>query len=445
MHDVRDRALRQSRSRVASTRENYPGDPPSRGILGVIVGSQGDLSRLVRDAGFTLRRVPTLLDAVALLSSLPPEAGLDRIVLLSQGSASAQSLQDFIEALRHVDRTLSVAHIGPCEPQIRELVDGVVSTVMEPEEIRAIIDGRERCLPEMPVQVLTSTPMRRSRAGDIADALLVRKLMLGEDLLEPAVELLRGREPAAQYRHAAEPPTSGVLRAEVRCEMDTVGFIEAPGGFDAGVLNAHAAWLSAWLTLEARYREQRIEALTDPLTGAWNRRYFERYLSMAIEQAKQARLTVTVLVFDIDEFKQYNDAFGHAAGDEILRETVRMLRSVIRPSDRVCRIGGDEFAVIFYEPRGPRVPTSKPPESIYRLAKRFQSQISGHRFPKLGREAPGTLTISGGLATYPWDGQDPRTLLDRADELAIHSKKAGKNVITLGPGALRECVDPLDE
>lgn len=430
---------------MASTRENNPGDPRSRGILAVIVGRQGDLSRLVRDAALTLRRVSTLLDALALVSSLPPEAGPERIVLLSQGSASAQTLQDFIEALGHVDRTVSVAHIGPCEPQMRDLVDGVVSTVMEPEEIRAIIDGRERLLPELPVQVLTSTPVRRARTADVGDAALVDKLMLGEDLLEAGVELLRSREPAARYRGAAEPPTAGAVRAEVRREQDVIGALEAPGGFDIGALNSHAVWLSGWVTLESRYREQRIEALTDPLTGAWNRRYFERYLAMAIEQAKQARLTVTVLVFDIDEFKQYNDAFGHAAGDEILRETVRMLRSVIRPSDRVCRIGGDEFAVIFYEPRGPRVPASKPPESIYRLAKRFQSQISGHRFPKLGREAPGTLTISGGLATYPWDGQDPRTLLERADDLAMQSKKAGKNVITLGPGALRACLDPLDE
>ncbi len=119
-----------------------------------------------------------------------------------------------------------------------------------------------------------------------------------------------------------------------------------------------------------------------------------------------------------------------------------MMRSVVRPSDRVCRIGGDEFAVIFFEPQGPRRPDSQPPESIYDIAKRFQRQICGASFPKLGGQAQDTLTISGGLATYPWDGVDADALRKRASERAVESKLQGKNVITLGPGAERVCSRP---
>jgi diguanylate cyclase (GGDEF)-like protein len=145
------------------------------------------------------------------------------------------------------------------------------------------------------------------------------------------------------------------------------------------------------------------------------------------------------MVFDIDDFKKYNDQFGHGAGDDILRESVRLLNSVIRQGDRVCRIGGDEFAVIFADSEAPRQPGSHHPETVDVIARRFQQQICTMRFPKLGAEAPGTLSISGGLATYPWDGGDPDTLLQHADRLALESKRKGKNAVTLGPGAQAMC------
>jgi diguanylate cyclase (GGDEF)-like protein len=140
------------------------------------------------------------------------------------------------------------------------------------------------------------------------------------------------------------------------------------------------------------------------------------------------------MVFDLDNFKQYNDQFGHDAGDLVLTETVRLLKSVIRQGDRVCRIGGDEFVVVFADLEGPREVGSAHPETIENIACRFQEQIWRMRFPKLGMEAPGSLSISAGLATFPWDGDDPDSLLRHADALALESKRRGKNVITFGPG-----------
>ena len=181
-------------------------------------------------------------------------------------------------------------------------------------------------------------------------------------------------------------------------------------------------------------------AFQDTLTGAWNRRFFDAFLRDSVAKAAQRRRPVTVMVFDIDDFKRYNDEFSHEAGDEILRETVRLLNSVIRKGDRVCRIGGDEFAVIFADPEAPRAPGSTHPETVEQIARRFQDQVCRTKFPKLGLEAPGTLSISGGLATYPWDGTDPDQLRRHADQLALESKRKGKNVITFGPGARREQV-----
>ncbi len=279
----------------------------------------------------------------------------------------------------------------------------------------------------------------------IGDRSLVTAVIRGQDPLPMALELLRervGRRDIdflpADPRDEDDEPRTGV---PVVWEGHPLGTLIASDADRATLakLSPHASWLAGWLRLSRQSRGLRKAAFTDPLTGAWNRRYFDKYLDSAMSRAREDRLSLTVLMFDIDGFKQYNDRFGHAAGDEILIEMVRVLRSVIRPSDRVCRIGGDEFAVVFFEPMGPRNPSSRPPESVYVLTKRVQQKIREREFPKLGREAAGRLTISGGLATYPWDGADAESLLGRADELAIQSKRAGKNAITFGPSAERIC------
>ncbi len=204
-------------------------------------------------------------------------------------------------------------------------------------------------------------------------------------------------------------------------------------------LKPWADWLGHWLHLDRSMRDLREEAYTDQLTGAYNRRFFEQYMDRALADARTQRQCVSLLLFDIDDFKHYNDAYGHAAGDEILVETVKLLRSVIRPNDRVCRIGGDEFVVIFHDPQGQRERGSSHPDDIQKIARRFQQQICQHRFPKLSAEARGTLTISGGLATFPWDGGEVAPLLEQADRNALASKRSGKNAITFGPGANDVC------
>jgi diguanylate cyclase (GGDEF)-like protein len=206
-------------------------------------------------------------------------------------------------------------------------------------------------------------------------------------------------------------------------------------------LRLWADWLAHWMAIEHSHRASLTEALTDDLTTAGNRRFFERFLNDAIAAARRDRRPLSVMVFDIDNFKTYNDQFGHAAGDDILREIVRMLKSVIRQGDAVCRIGGDEFVVVFADSAPPRAPGSRPLDDAEAIARRFQAQVCSMRFPKLGLEAPGTLSISAGLATYPWDGHDPQSLLQHADELALESKRRGKNALTVGRAAADLCQD----
>lgn len=286
-----------------------------------------------------------------------------------------------------------------------------------------------------PIPTVETMPPSKGPLGDLD---LVRAVLSGgKRLAETALALLRERldtEDLDLLPPTPPPTVRGRSAVEVRDRDERLGWL-ASGSIPATVLAPWAAWLATWMRLDAAHAEWRRQALTDELTGVGNRRAFEQVLSQTLAEARPRRRPVTLMVFDIDNFKTYNDQHGHEAGDEVLRETVQLLQSTIRRGDHVFRIGGDEFVVIFSDPDGPRSPGTTPIESIEEVVRRFQAQVPRLRLPTLGLDAPGTVTVSAGLATYPWDGLEADTLLAHADRLALKSKREGKNRITFGPGA----------
>ncbi len=172
-------------------------------------------------------------------------------------------------------------------------------------------------------------------------------------------------------------------------------------------------------------------AVTDHLTGTYNRRYFYYLTDLILRHAAERGLQVTLLLYDIDDFKRYNDTYGYAAGDEILRDTAAMMKDITRAHDIVARIGGDEFAVLFWEPDQPRSADSAPPESAYALADRFRRAVTRHHFPSLGPDAVGALTVSGGLAAFGPGARTCRDLLRQANTALKAGKDSGKNAIHL--------------
>jgi len=277
--------------------------------------------------------------------------------------------------------------------------------------------------------------------GTHRDILLLRAVMEGQDISRILIESMRTRTGIESLRiitdaeHDAMGSTGSPSAFCIRigAQHEGLGHLHAENASEE-VVSSCANWLRHWLLLNAVHADLRRQAWTDELTGAGNRRSLSRVLGQVIERARVDRRPVTVMYFDIDNFKTYNDRFGHAAGDAVLRETVQLLRSVIRRGDHVFRIGGDEFVVIFApDQTGNRSPNSAPPESIGQIASRFQRQISNLQLPMIGADAPEPISISAGMVSYPWDGRTPEELLQRADELALESKRSGKNVITFGP------------
>ncbi len=204
-------------------------------------------------------------------------------------------------------------------------------------------------------------------------------------------------------------------------------------------LQQSAAWLTAMLLLNRNFKNLRRLADTDELSGAYNRRYFMENVPHLLDRARRDRFCVTILLFDIDDFKQYNDQFGHAAGDAIIREVIRLLRHCTRNRDMVARVGGDEFAVVFWDEGGPRQPDSQHPRTVLNIAQRFRKAVAEHPWNADGGPISGKLSISGGLATFPWDAQNLTDLLAVADQELMRAKSIGKNAIVLaGPAGSRD-------
>lgn len=189
----------------------------------------------------------------------------------------------------------------------------------------------------------------------------------------------------------------------------------------------------------ARIKELERLATEDDLTGLKNRRYTWEFARQIIEHARQQNGQVTLLIFDIDDFKHYNDMYGHMAGDEILKQASALMQRCCRNHDVVGRIGGDEFAVVFWEDpqrktgdntKERRSAAKHPKEAVF-ISERFREQLENTQFNLLGPAGKGVLTISGGLATFPRDGSTAEELFRKADQALLEAKRSGKNRIYL--------------
>jgi diguanylate cyclase (GGDEF)-like protein len=183
------------------------------------------------------------------------------------------------------------------------------------------------------------------------------------------------------------------------------------GDEDVRGLEELADWVAPAIENARRFREARQLADLDSLTGLHNRRYFYETLGREVDRAQRYQRSLSLVIVDVDGFKEINDRIGHLAGDAVLAEIADRIRRVMRSADIPCRVGGDEFAVIV-----PEVEVGQ----ARQLVGRIQRAVSSQAIARAGR-----VRVSAGVADLQ-PNDDPTSMFERGDESLYAAKHAGK-------------------
>jgi diguanylate cyclase (GGDEF)-like protein/PAS domain S-box-containing protein len=234
--------------------------------------------------------------------------------------------------------------------------------------------------------------------------------------------------------HVTAPPPGSYACLPLSAQGELIGLLHVrqTGADDAELFDTEARWgafMSAGehiglalanLTLRETLRKQ---ATQDNLTGLYNRHYLDARFEQEFDRTQRKGAPLAVVMLDIDHFKRFNDTFGHAAGDHVLTELGKVIRSAGRKSDVACRYGGEEF--LLFMPETAAQVALKRAEEIREAVKKLHLTWEG--------QALGAVTLSAGVAAYPEHGSDPAALLRCADQALYRAKELGRDRVVLAP------------
>lgn len=179
------------------------------------------------------------------------------------------------------------------------------------------------------------------------------------------------------------------------------------------------AFIIKYLIKSRDFEQQYRLATTDGLTELYNHRYFQEQMRMQVEQSKRYNSNFSLIIIDIDYFKRFNDTFGHQSGDAVLRQVAFTLKKNVRATDIVCRYGGEEMSIILPN-------TGK--DEAFSTAEKICRRVAEKKF-KLSGDKESNVTISLGVATFPFDGEEASSIIDTADKRLYNAKHNGRNQV----------------
>ena len=368
--------------------------------------------------GVVVFAVPIYQPGGRLLGALTAKVDLAAVYRLLRRFTAGDSSRLFL--ITADGRALVGSRSGPAELTRRSLDAGSTSRLLEREgsvvEYAGLGGSGERVVgalkrvPELDWAVLAEVPASEAfrqvtRLRNVT-ALIVAALFVGVGLLAYFLGLLISR-PLDRLREGAAKVAGG----------DLAVVLPIVSGGELGYVT------EVFNDMTTRLRDGRRElerlSITDDLTGLFNRRYLMDMLALEIRRSRRMTHPFAVLMTDVDNFKPYNDAYGHLEGDAALARIAAILRDTSRDVDYAARYGGEEFVVL--------MPETEMAGAV-EMAERIRTRLAGDAV--IGE----ALTISVGVAQFPADGETPEALLARADAALYQAKRDGRNRIVRSSG-----------
>ncbi len=342
----------------------------------------------------------------------------------AQVEADLQFLARVVRELPHIAHEL---HAGAAGRQIPRLLLGAVVRLFEPK--RAVVAVRRRAAESDPDRHMHLAVAATSPEGWMP---LGTEIPIGHGEIGYAAEVHRvldrrdfENEPPPIRKRLREETAQGCqpdIVAPMMFNEEVVGVIALEGvkrsseAKDALRLLAQVGAVS--VHTQAKYTEMKANASIDGLTGIFNKRYLTHRLAEEMRRAQDSVSSLSVFIFDVDNFKHYNDRNGHVAGDRLLQRLAKLVLENVRKDTVFGRYGGEEFLVIF--------PGTKRAQALA-AAENVRSVIAAHEFPFAFDQPLGVISVSGGVAECPIDSNDAATLVRAADEALYEAKRGGRN------------------
>jgi diguanylate cyclase (GGDEF)-like protein len=356
-----------------------------------------------------------------------------------------KQLQDDLGFLTHFlkdyPRLARELYSGLGERQIPSVLLSIVQRSLDPQQVAVLVRREERASDrdKLPPRLVVAAaypdgaavkkgaevPLDTGEIGFVADA----QIVVNRQDLE-AGEAASRIKPGSGLQGLAKPD----LVAPLVFDQETLGAIlvakPRKSGDPKAALRLVAQSGAQVLHTAAQVSRMRLTAEMDGLTRVFNKKHMEQTLNERVYRAACAAYdqrggerggpagTLSIFLFDIDNFKTYNDQNGHLAGDKALQELAALIQGSVRKDDVFGRFGGEEFLLI--------LPHTNATQAMF-AAEKIRNVIANHPFPFAENQPMGRMSVSGGVAEYPLDGLDAQGLLAAADAALYEAKRQGRN------------------